>query len=635
MKTLKAHLLAATVVAAGIAGTAQAQFAYPAADLRGAGASSIQNVLVQSLNCIGNPGDHSAGNTDRLNLLGTNNGTTSAVAEGAFVQTRPTKASPDYNCDRQEIQPNFEGHYIATGSGTGRIWWRTFTSPLDGSTGRINPFGNWTNIQFAFSDAPASGSDLTAYNAGANNSTNRAGAAIQVPLYVLPVSVAYNPVYGVKRAGRNKTQELRFAVNPKFVTKDADGNATGGLRLSQNLYCRIFNGYVTNFNDRVFNSTGTRNTLMDANDVVSRWRQTGVPIRLVGRLDNSGTTDIFTRHLAAACSGQAGVAVNKFAKNSEALPFDRNSAIDLRSFRSDTRYFTNTTGDLAGTVQSLSGAVFVRAASGNPARIDTTQGQERAGLFLVADGSSGVRDAINFQAQPGNQSGSVALNGKLGYIGADFVRPSTDAQLFSAALQIGGSGSQYAVPTAASATAAFGGFLPPQTTAANGAYSPADSRTGPGRDGTGTVPIDRSNPLHWISVLYATPSNSLANPRLGYPITGTTNFLGYTCYATTATRLSVNLFLTAYMGSLTKNSANGNVSAGLFTSTNATNPGLLAQLNIAPLPQSWRTAITDTFLRKSSNAALGNRNLWISSLLPTKNANQAKANPNCTTGRGA
>lgn len=634
MKTLKAHLLAATVVAGSIAGTAQAQFAYPATDIRGAGASSIQNVLVQSLNCIGNPGDHSAGNTANQNLLGTNNGTTSAVAEGSFVQTRPTKASPDFDCNREEIQKNFEGHYIATGSGTGRTWWRTFQSPLDGTAGRINPFGNWQNLDFAFSDAPASASDLTAYDANANSNANGAGAPIQFPLYVLPVAIAYNPVYAVERTAAG-TRELTFAVNPKFITKDADGNPTGGLRLSQNLYCKVFNGYVTNFNDAAFGSTGTGGSLRDKDDVANRWKKTGVPIRLVGRLDNSGTTDIFTRHLAAACSGQNGVAVNKFAKNSEALPFDKNSNIDLRGFRSDTRYFPNTTGDLAGTVQSLSGAVFVRASGGNPARVDETQGQERAGLFMVADGSSGVRDAINFQPAPGGQTGAVALNGKLGYIGADFVKPSDGAQLFAAALQIGGSGTKYAVPTAASALSAFGNFLPPETTVASGAYNPNDTRQGPSRDGTGTVAIDRANPLHWVSVLYTNANNTLANPSVGYPITGTTQYLGYTCYADTAARLGVTLFLTATLGGVTKNSENQAVSAQLFTSSNASNPGLLAQLNIAPLPQAWRTAITETFLKKSTTGALANKNLWISSNLPPKNVAQSLPNPNCVAGKGA
>jgi hypothetical protein len=643
MKMLKAQLLAATVVAGGFPAIAQAQFAYPAAELRGVGATSIQNVLVQTLNCNGNPGDHSAGNTDNLNKLGANNGSLSSVAEGNFTQTNPTAVSPDFNCDRQEIQPRVEGKYVGTGSGTGRNFWALFANQLPGTTtSNINPFGTWNNVQFAFSDAPVSASNLATYDANAGTNQNGAGAPIQFPLYVLPVAIAYNPVYGQVRTA-NGVQNLTFAVKSSFVTTDADGNPTGGLRLTRNLYCKIFNGYVTNFNDRAFASTGTNSSLRDPQDDATRWKNDGAPIRLVGRLDNSGTTDIFTRHLAAACASQAGVAVNKFQKNAEALPYNVNSGPDLRSFRSDTRYFptssaTPNTNTFAGTTQSLSGAVFVRASGGNPARIDTTQGAEQAGLFLVADGSGGVRDAINFQPEPANRVGAVELNGKVGYIGSDFVKPSANAQLFSAALQIGGTGTKYASPTADQGILAFGQtrYLPPQTTQVSGAYNANDQRTGPRRDGqSGTVPIDRANPLHWTSVLYSNPDETLAAPRLGYPITGTTQYLGYTCYADPATRAAMVEFLSLYTGDIKKDSDGNPVSPNLITGTRAAALGLLAQQNIAAMPTAWLNAISDTFLAKSRTAALAAKNLWIQDKLPTRTITTSKSNPTCTEGKGA
>jgi ABC-type phosphate transport system substrate-binding protein len=635
MKHLKAQLLAATVVAAGFPTLAQAQFVYPASELRGAGASSIQTAQVQIMNCIGNPGSHAPGNNDNLNLLGTNNGTTSAIPEGKFVQTSPSNKSPDYDCNLQEIQPNFQGKYVATGSGTGRTWWRTFVNQLDGSPGKINPFGNWTNVKFAFSDAPASASDLAAYDAGANNATNRAGAPIQFPLYVLPVAIAYNPVYARYRDG-GSIIDLTLQVNPAYVTTDDNGNPTGGLRLTRNMYCKIVNGYLTNFNAKDFEDTGTKKSLKDPKDPSSRWSQEGAPIRLVGRLDNSGTTDVFTRHLAAACTGQAGVQVNKFTNNAEALPFDTSSSIDLRQFRSDTRYFPGSTAVFAGTVQSLSGAVFVRAAGGNPARIDTTYGQEQAGLFMVADGSSGVRDAINFQPEPAaNQT--IVLNGKVGYIGSDFVKPVPGAALFSAALQVNGTGKNFASPTAADATLAFGKTtLPPQTTSSSGRYDPSDKRTGPRRDGQpGTVTVDRANPLHWTSVLYSDAANNLALPKFGYPITGTTQYLGYTCYANEADRLAVDLMLTLFtsekVGDSTKK---GVVSTDLVTGTSSKALGLIAQLGLAPMPAAWQTAIHDTFLVKDSTN-LGARNLWIQDKLPKRRPSDSNSNPNCTDGKGA
>ena len=639
MKNIKAQLLAATVVAAGFPTIAQAQFAYPAAELRGVGASSIQNVLVQTLNCNGNPGSHAVGNTANLNQLGTSSGSLSNVAEGKFTQVNPTVASPDFDCNLQEVQENVEGKYVATGSGFGRTTWRTFTNQFNPAAGTTNPFGTWSNVQFAFSDAPASASDLTGYDAGAGAAG--AGAPIQFPMFVLPVALAYNPVYGQLRtaAGPAGVTDLSFNLKPAYVTKDSAGNPTGGIRMTQNNYCKIFNGVITNWNDAALRINGVANSLMDPADNAARWRTEGAPIRLVGRLDNSGTTDIFTRHLAAACTGQAGVPSNKFAKAAEALPFDNTSAIDLRSFRSDSRYYTGrASGDFAGTVQSLSGAVFVRASGSNPARIDTTQGAEQAGLFMVADGSSGVRDAVNYQETPAGRIGSLALNGKLGYIGADFVRPSAGASLFSAALQIGGTGGRYAAPTAAQGIAAFGNrFLPPQTTSVNGAYNPnGDTRTGPRRDGqAGTVAIDRANPLHWTSVLYSDPANTLANPRLGYPLTGVTMYLGYTCYATDANRLAITEFLSLYAGRVRKDSQNNNVSINLVKGTAPASPGLLAQNGIAPMPASWLNAIAETFLKKSTQSGLGNRNLWIQSALPAKNVRQATSNPTCTAGQGA
>lgn len=640
MRTMKFHLLAATTIAGAVMpAVAGAQIAFPAAELRGVGASSVQTSIVQTMNCIGNPGSHAPGNTDNLNRLGTNNGSLSTVPEGVFVQTNPTAASPNFDCNLEEIQPNFEGKYVATGSGTGRSFWRLFSNQLPGTTAtNQNPFGTWNNVQFALSDAPTTASELAQYDANANNATNAAGAPIQFPLYVLPVAIAYNPVYGRRRIGR-EVVDMTFNLKPAYVTTDAQGNPTGGIRLSKVNYCKIFNGVIVNWNDAALRTNGVGNSLRSENDDAIRWRDEGVPIRLVGRLDNSGTTDIFTRHLAAACNGVNGQPVNKFQTAAEALPFDRSSGINLSAFRSDTRYTPTSTGALAGTVQSLSGAVFIRASGGTPASINTTQGAEAPGLFMVADGSSGVRDAINYQTEPAPGNGQVALNGKLGYIGSDFVRPAPGAALFSAALQIGGVGNKYAAPTSEQGVAAFGttNYLPPQTTSVNGAFNPNDPRTGPRRDGAaGTVPIDRANPLHWVSVLYS-GDRPLSNPRTGYPITGVTMYLGYTCYATDANRLAVATLLGTYAGTLRRDSENDPVSPNLVKGTRAAALGLLAQLNLAPMPDAWLNAINETFLKNSrqGGGALGAKNLWIQSAFPTRRLDQSQPNPTCVPGRGA
>ena len=228
-----------------------------------------------------------------------------------------------------------------------------------------------------------------------------------------------------------------------------------------------------------------------------------MPIRLVGHLDRSGVTDVFTRHLAEVCD--FFVTTNKFANAAEALPFDNTSGIDLTSFRSDAPY-KPTGSNFAGTIQSLSGAVFVNTCRG----INTTQGNESAGLFMVADGSEKVRDAINYGPDHVSTfNANYTLSGKLGYIGADFVKPAPNETLFSAALQPGVNTAllSYLTPTAENATKAFGTIpiLPLQSIATSGAYNTTDTRT---NSVTG-LPVERANPLDWIDVLYSDPAKPL------------------------------------------------------------------------------------------------------------------------------
>ncbi len=109
MKRFKTTMLLATIATGALATAAQAQVAIPApasnngeAVLHGTGATSIQNLLVQELNCT-------AGN----NRLGNANGTFSTIAEPT-VMTDST-----VNCAPQQIQPNFAAKYVGTGSGFG------------------------------------------------------------------------------------------------------------------------------------------------------------------------------------------------------------------------------------------------------------------------------------------------------------------------------------------------------------------------------------------------------------------------------------------------------------------------------------------------------------------------------------
>jgi hypothetical protein len=655
MRNFKLHLLAATAIA-GAAGTfasaAQAQILLPAFELRGVGASTVGDVSVRTLNCVGNPGNHVAGDiaNNRLNKLGTNSNQLLTVEPGNYAPTSPTASNPAFNCETQEIQPDFQGKYVSTGSGFGRQMWRLFSNQFTGAADSTNPFGTWNNVQFAFSEAPASISDITAYNANANNATNKAGAAIQFPFFVVPVALAYNPVYGVKQTGAGPVN-LTFRVK---VPVSINGVVSGGLRLTRGDYCKIFNGEITNWNDPALKTRNGAQDLRDLADDASRWASEGAPIRLVGRVDRSGGTDLFTRHLAAVCTGL--VAVNKFAKAAESLPYDNTSTIDMRGFRPDSRYFPGSgASNFSGTVQSISGAFYNRSTD----VIDTTQGLEAPGLFLLADGASGVAEAIettvNNTLKTSTVDSNVKLNGKFGYVGADFVKPVPGRNLFSAALQKGTT-TAYVLPSAVNAAAAFGTILAPQSTATTGAYNITDARQvykDLTNTGLGTEAIDRGNPLHWANTLYPPSGATLAAPAAGYPITGAAFMDTYTCFATPAGRLNLVEYISLTLGKITKKSDNTPLSSNTFKGTGATAVGIFAQSNIAPLPGGWANAINETFLKNSAQdgdptaavAKLGARNLWIQDKLPTKASDidginsgtnkEVLGNPGCTPGAGA
>lgn len=713
--TTKIRLLTATTLAA-VSGAAYAQTpapTLPTAELRGAGATAIGPATAILMNCIGNPGTTVA-NTEpggrggpvtaltgagatvnsQYWYYGTNSNQALFQVPGVYLPLTPATTNPQLNCLTQTVQPNFQGKYIGTGSGGGRNWWASFRNQTPATNAsNINPFTRtgannevqgtqWSNVQFAFSEGPISASDVTCYNANAANSTNNAGAAIQVPFYVVPVALAYPSAYGLLTDGA-EVRRLAFNVKtPVRVGSTAAGFTTiGGLRLNRSIYCRIFNGVITNWNhpdiQRLNGGNATTNpgqALFDpVFDTATRWSNEGVAIRLVGRLDSSGTTNIFVRHLAAVCPAEAttGGYTNKFTRpEADSLPFS-SSTIDLRSFLSGTRYFaTNTSTSLAGTVNAISGAVYERTTN----TIVTTQGQEAAGLFMVADGNSGVEAAIRNEDAANLRTSTVnanlRLNGKFGYTSTDWTVPAPGRSNLVAALPVGTSTTSYAAATVANGLKAFGTILPPQATTNNGAFDTSDTRQG--FNGT----VSRANPRDWAAVLYPPAGNGvtgLAIPTGGYAITGVSFALLYTCYNSTAKRLAVvNAFATG-LGKQTKvavartisptsTTTSVSLSGNTFKGTGATAVGIITQFGLGIVPGAWTNAIFETFLRRSAQVSNGvalsqlsanatlngtvNGGLWIQSALPTSalqfngttgrgDPADVTANPSCVAGQGA
>lgn len=249
-----------------------------------------------------------------------------------------------------------------------------------------------------------------------------------------------------------------------------------------------------------------------------------IPLVPVGRSDASGATFAFTRHLAKVCG------YGTYKRATMTLPFKG-------------------------------------APCTNP----------QTGMIAVAAGSTGVASCVNFAQSPegeGNRctAGTVLPSGYtdciqhafVGYMGADYVLPFVSKNgmntygLFAADVQ--NAQGEFVAPSAEAASIAFADAGPPP----------------PKRK--------RSNPWDWNpQALLADPSQSDA-----YPIVGTTNFLGYTCYASTGT--VSNLV--------------GQLNYIATAPINTAGKGILDSSGVAALPKTWRKAIEETFVSGSDGLGL-------------------------------
>ncbi|MEP9360949.1 hypothetical protein [Sphingomonas sp. KR3-1] len=619
--------------------------------LHGTGSSSIERELAQELNCV-------AGYSDLGRLGG-----------GLVAIPEPTNlpAGGTFNCSSatvsgvppMELFPLFLGRYISATPDVGRSSWvaaGTLTSTPPFASGTANPFGTWTRVQFAFTDSSPVDNDFNAYVGGAPLALG--GAPILFPKFVLPIAVAYSPIYG-----HNVATNSNYSFNIQFP-QPILGTSAGGLRMSQSTYCGVFNGTIINFNNSAFTTDNGGVSLMDpadASESPGRWAADGVPVRLVGRLDLASATDILTRALAEQCGSVASG--NHYAQNAETLPYKRSDSAMVRpvfdSVLATTGLQTASTAPEAGNGlgQTMVGAEYWNGSAivtpvANVAKVSSQPGSPlyQPGLFLVADGDARVASAIKAVGggidydSPFNTA--VKLNGKIGYIGANFIdgSPSAAGGLKAAALQNNTTG-VWTMPSSMNANNAIRTILPPQsnTTLADGTFddSVVDPRLVrvPGylRGGIpGFGPATRDNPFAWYDVLYAGASGGLANPSAGYPITGTIQFLGYTCYrrdasgSNAAAMVNFLNFNTDYASTV---DSNGVDRKGIFTRVGASfiSSGLLMRSNISPLPDPWKHAVRQTFLVNSGetssvNTTLGGYRLWMAET----NGSAASPNSNCT-----
>jgi ABC-type phosphate transport system substrate-binding protein len=251
----------------------------------GGGASLPAPYLRQAGNCYG---------ADTALLKRT--GATSA----AEIQSTSDFCDADYSFSNNTL------NYISTGSGVGL---KGFYTNRPSEFGRLTDGTSYyDDVDFAVSETALGEADVTAYKSGGTspaigssyvfaaantsptgsqfaNPNDTFGAMIQIPALVAPVAIAYKPTY-TNSAGTS------FPLN--------NGN---DIELTQEQYCKVFAGQITNWKQ-----IGTSLKATNDPDTASAF---SVPLHVVVRSDSSGTSSLFTRHLATVC-GSAGLSPNPF-----------------------------------------------------------------------------------------------------------------------------------------------------------------------------------------------------------------------------------------------------------------------------------------------------------------------------------
>ncbi len=557
MSNLKLTMLTgACALVTGIAGLSGAANAAADTKAYGGGSSLISVYMVQAFNCYGNP--------QQLIVRG-NPPVLKTIAPFNYTGTK----GKSQDCATQHVKTNVDLFYDSASSGVGiaGVFSHDPSSSAPNGYGDIDPNTageqDFPYISYGMSDAGLSATDVGYWNLGNdNNGTNAAsstpeqgvtvvapgetahppvtypnpfqnrGALVQFPASVDPIAFAYDPTY---KKVNNGTTTTSYHFNIKFAHSDG----SGGLRLDQTTYCMIFNGQITNWNDSHLQALNGGQSLKDPADTGTF----SVPLQIAGRGDSSGTTSIFTRHLAHVC-GTLGINLNgnQYADGATTLP------------------------------TSLQGGTYD----------GTTATNVQLGKFTLATGSGNLAKYVAFLAAP--TSGQTLTQGNLAYIGSDFVAPANSVNgnntynLNSADLK--NQSGKFEAANGANALTAFGSILPPQSDS-KGHYDLSSCANSSARC--------RVHPYDWVEPVSKT--SPLANPtaKTAYPVVGTTNFLGYTCYTSPKVAKLVKSYFTWYVKNVT---------------VEEIPDGLLVKNGLASLPVAWRNAITETFLNNNSNLNL-------------------------------
>jgi hypothetical protein len=204
------------------------------------------------------------------------------------------------------------------------------------------------------------------------------------------------------------------------------------------------------------------------------------------------------------------------------------------------------------------------------------------GKFTLADGSGNLAKYIAFTAVPA--AGQTLTQGRLAYIGADFVAPANSVNGTNAfnlnSADLKNEQNKYIAATGAAAAAAFGSIAPPQSDA-KGHYDLSSCPNASSKC--------RAHPYDWVEPVSKTSLLAAPTARGSYPVVGTTNVIMYSCYQ----NAKVAKLMKDFFGWYTNSEVVQEVPDGLLTKN-----------GLASLPKPWRTAILETFVNNKSGLNL-------------------------------
>jgi phosphate transport system substrate-binding protein len=397
--------------------------------------------------------------------------------------------------------------YNGDGSGSGQKAMITQDATVHGFTAGLP-------VSFGASDAYLTADQLACWNTGscssytglASTPFTKGGNLIQIPAFGTAIVIAHTNQYAK------------------------------GISLDDDAICGIFSGAITDWSA----ATAKPGTNVSA--------KAAGAINVVYREDGSGTSFLFTQHLAKVCI--AGT----------------NAAAGVNFF--PTKYFSD---------------VFGSTSNGGTNKIIVSTSP--AASFLFGSGSAGVADQL------------ISGINLVGYLTPDFTKIASTAlshYVKVATLLNGGSAPSIAQVAAADPTQSpyqFINYAKVWNTTAGKYYSPnaggaakglANPNTAGGDVSPGypTTKVNAANPLFWIP--------QVANPVDGYPIVGYTTLEFATCYSNTSVGNYAKAFITQLYAAANK----VNMTAEGFT----------------VVPSGYNKTIISVFVKGTSTYALNINN---------------------------